>query len=628
MKKLTKCVAISMMASIIGMTSIASVGAAVCDSDPVIAGPDDGMYSIKAAAPNVQTTREYVLGDSSGDSRISVNDATTIQRYLVGILVDGYEYDMVAMDVNKNGKVDVDDATCVQRHVAEFTDAKTQEVGKTFTTPYKKDGVTLIDPKYQEGVGVGGGIVDNVKVVAEVEGKKEYQKVDNWRIYMNNADSSYGQYTYVAKADSEAKEDAGNSALEVGYMNSRLAYEDENGNSDPSKATIYWEKNDDGATPVGLKLRKGIMIDRSDDIAFTEDGFIEAYNADKGKYTFDLPLLEETDVTAKVSWDDVGGKDTYSVQLYKNGTAIGDAKTVDGTECTFEGLEEGSYAVVVTPNASGRAVRKEFTVQAVAEGNKDSKEVTRIQTAVKSALFCNNCGCWLEGSVFDHIITHDDWNKLKNEAVTYDSTSVNNMGGTDDYHNHTQYYLKGFTTQDLVDVHVIPPTKEMQESVGVGSGASYVDQQIIGTTGRNLEKYRPDGDYTIFLKPGEVPVDMTLAEPYKQGSVVEDGQAYAGNCGLIFVNSRTELDDFVQASMDIAKNKNFTGERGYALENGRPKIVFKPYKAEDFIRFSFMDFHRNVQGCRGGYHNEYVRVITGYEKDMTPETYTAKLTVK
>ena len=636
MKKLTKCVAISMMASIIGMTSIASVGAAVCDSDPVIAGPDsesviarpDGMYSVKAAAPNVQTTREYVLGDSNGDGRITISDSTFIQKYLVEKLISGYEYDMVAMDVNKDGKVDVYDATCVQRHVAEFTDAKTQEVGKTFTTTYKKDGVTLIDPKYQEGVGVGGGIVDNVEVVAEVEGKKEYQKVDNWRIYMNNADGSYGQYTYVAKADSEAKEDAGNSALEAGYMNSRLAYEDENGNSDPSKATIYWEKNDDGATPVGLKLRKGIMIDRSDDIAFTEDGFIEAYNADKGKYTFDLPLLEETGVTAKVSWDAIGNKDTYSVQLYKDGTAIGDAKTVDGTECTFEGLDEGSYTVIVTPNVSGRAVRKEFTVQTEAEGNNDSEEVTRIQTAVKSLNFCNNCGCWLDGSVFDHIITHEDWDKLKDEAATYDSTSVNALSGVPYYHDHTQYYLNGFTTQDLVDVHVNPITEDTAEKYGVGSGASYVEMQINARTGRNLERLRPDGDYTIFLKQGEVPVDMNVVEPYKQGSVVEDGQAYAGNCGLIFVNSRTELDDFVQALMDIAKNKSFVGERGYTLENGRPKIVFKPYAAEDFIRFSFMDFHRSVQGCNGGYHDEDVRVITGYEKDMTPETYTAKLTVK
>lgn len=627
MKKLIKCVAISMMAAIIGTTSIASVGAAVCDSDPVIAGPDR-MYSARVAAPNVQTTREYVLGDSNGDGRISINDATTTQRYLVENLVDGYEYDMVAMDVNKDGKVDVHDATCVQRRVAEFIEAKTQEVGKTFTTPYKKDGVTLIDPKYQEGVGVGDGIVDNVKVVAEVEGKKEYQKVDNWAIFMNNADGSYGQYIYVAKADSEAKEDAGNSALEVGYMNSRLAYEDENGNPDPSKATIYWEKNGDGATPVAAALRKGTMIDGSDTIDTAREGFIEAYNADKGKYTFDLPLLEETDVTAKVSWDAVGGKDTYSVQLYKDGTAIGDAKTVDGTECTFEGLDEGSYAVVVTPNASGNAVRKEFTVQTEAEGNNDSKEVTRIQTAVKSVTLCNNCGCWLEGSVFEHLITHDDWNRLKNEAVSYDSTSVNALSDVPYYHDHTQYYLKDFTTQDLVDAHVVPVTKESAESVGVGSGASFVDQQLYGTGGKNLEKYRPDGDYTIFLKPGEVPVDMNLAEPYKQGSVVEGGQAYAGNCGLIFVNSRTELDDFVQASMDIAKNKAFVGERGYALENGRPKIVFKPYATEDFIRFSFKDFHCNVQGCNGGYHNEDVRVITGYEKDMTPETYTAKLTVK
>ena len=628
MKKLTKCVAISMMASIIGMTSIASVGAAVCDSDPVIAGPDR-MYSARVAAPNVQTTREYVLGDSNGDGRISINDATTTQRYLVENLVDGYEYDMVAMDVNKDGKVDVHDATCVQRRVAEFIEAKTQEVGKTFTTPYKKDGVTLIDPKYQEGVGVGGGIVDNVEVVAEVEGKKEYQKVDNWAIQMFDANGDRVPYYYVAKADSELKERAGNSALKSGYMNSRLAYEDENGNPDPSKATIYWEKNDIvSTTPDAIFLAKGAKLDGSDDIAVERDGFIEAYNADKGKYTFDLPLLEETDVTAKVSWDAVGDKDTYSVQLYKDGTAIGDAKTVDGTECTFEGLTEGSYAVVVTPNASGNAVRKEFTVQTEAEGNNDSEEVTRIQTAVKSLNFCNNCGCWLDGSVFDHIITHEDWDKLKDEAATYDSTSVNALSGVPYYHDHTQYYLKGFTTQDLVDVHVNPITEDTAEKYGVGSGASYVDMQINARTGRNLERFRPDGDYTIFLKQGEVPVNMNIAEPYKQGSVVEGGQAYAGNCGLILVNSREDLDDFVQASMDIAKNKNFTGERGYALENGRPKIVFKPYKAEDFIRFSFMDFHDQVQGCNGGYHDEDVRVITGYEKDMTPETYTAKLTVK
>lgn len=562
-----------------------------------------------AAAPTaLAKTTTYKLGDTNMDGAVTVSDVTEIQRVIAQLNADKKGYIKLLGDVNGGG-LDITDATELQKYLAQY---KTEY-------PINKKLISI---------GVGGGMVDNVEVVAEVEGKKEYQKVDNWAIFMNNADGSYGQYVYVAKADSAEKERAGNSALEVGYMNSRLAYEDENGNPDPSKATIYWEKNDDGATPVAASINKGAFMNDSDEIAVERDGFIEAYNADKGKYTFDLPLLEETGVTAKVSWDAVGGKDTYSVQLDKDGAALGDAKTVDGTEFTFEGLSEGSYAVVVTPNASGRAVRKEFTVQAVAEGNNDSKEVTRIQTAVKSALFCNNCGCWLEGSVFDHIITHDDWNKLKNEAVTYDSTSVNNMGGTDDYHNHTQYYLKGFTTQDLVDVHVIPPTKEMQESVGVGSGASYVDQQIIGTTGRNLEKYRPDGDYTIFLKPGEVPVDMTLAEPYKQGSVVEDGQAYAGNCGLIFVNSRTELDDFVQASMDIAKNKGFTGERGYALENGRPKIVFKPYKAEDFIRFSFMDFHRNVQGCRGGYHNEYVRVITGYEKDMTPETYTAKLTVK
>ena len=563
-----------------------------------------------AAAPTaLAKTTTYKLGDTNMDGSVTISDVTEIQRVIAQLNADKKGYIKLLGDVNGGG-LDIKDATELQKYLAQY---KTEY-------PINKKLISI---------GVGGGMVDNVEVVAEVEGKKEYQKVDNWAIQMFDANGDRNAYYYVATADSEAKEKAGNSALEAGYMNSRLAYEDENGNPDPSKVTIYWEKNDTvSTTPDAIFLKKGIMIDGSDTIDTARDGFIEAYNTDKGKYTFDLPLLEETDVTAKVFWDAVGGKDTYSVQLYKNGTAIGDAKTVDGTECTFEGLDEGSYTVIVTPNVSGRAVRKEFTVQTEAEGNNDSEEVTRIQTAVKSVTFCNNCGCWLEGSVFEHLITHDDWNTLKNEAVTYDSTSVNNMGGTDDYHNHTQYYLKGFTTQDLVDAHVVPITKESAESVGVGSGASTVEEQLYGTGGKNLEKYRPDGDYTIFLKPGEVPVDMNLAEPYKQGSVVEDGQAYAGNCGLIFVNSRTELDDFVQASMGIAKNKAFVGERGYALENGRPKIVFKPFATEDFIRFSFKDFHRNVQGCSGGYHNEYVRVITGYEKDMTSETYTAKLTVK
>ncbi|MEE0958139.1 MAG: dockerin type I repeat-containing protein [Ruminococcus sp.] len=570
-----------------------------------------------AAAPTaLAKTTTYKLGDTDKDGVVTVSDVTEIQRVLVERNVSDKEYVKLSGDVNKDG-LKIFDATEIQKYLAGFK------------TPYP---IGMF-------VGAGGGVVENVEVVAEVEGKKEYQKVDNWVIQMFDANGDRNPYYYVATAGSEFKDRAGNSALEVGYMNSRLAYEDENGNPDPSKATIYWEKNTDSVTaPDAIFLAKGTKLDGSDDIAVARDGFIEAYNADKGKYTFDLPLLEETGVTAKVSWDAVGDKDTYSVQLYKDGTAIGDAKTVDGTECTFEGLNEGSYAVVVTPNASGRAVIKEFTVQTEAEGNNDSEEVTRIQTEVKIwVIYCNNCGCWLEGSVFDHLITREDWEKLKNEAATYDSTSINNMGGTDDYHNHTQYYLKGFTTQDLVDVHVNPV-----EQIGVDSGASYVDQQIKGTGGRNLEKYRPDGDYTIFLKPGEVPVDMTLAEPYKQGSVVEDGQAYAGNSGLIFVNSRTELDDFVQASMNIAKNKSFVGERKYMNTEDVPEgwyytpvkyapyisLAFEPYKAEDFIRFSFMDFHRNVQGCNGGYHNEPTRVITGYEKGMTPETYTAKLTVK
>lgn len=59
------------------------------------------------------------LGDVDGDNRVSIDDATCIQRYLAGIIdLDGiYLY---AADTNLDGDVDISDATTLQMFLAEY----------------------------------------------------------------------------------------------------------------------------------------------------------------------------------------------------------------------------------------------------------------------------------------------------------------------------------------------------------------------------------------------------------------------------------------------------------------------------------------------------------------------------
>ena len=62
-------------------------------------------------------TKDYLLGDVNGDGKISVLDATLIQKYLAG-LVTFSDTQKAAADVNGDGSVSVIDATLIQKYIA------------------------------------------------------------------------------------------------------------------------------------------------------------------------------------------------------------------------------------------------------------------------------------------------------------------------------------------------------------------------------------------------------------------------------------------------------------------------------------------------------------------------------
>ncbi len=60
-----------------------------------------------------------ILGDADGDGKVTVNDATFIQRKLASIPIP-FEFNDSVADVNSDGEVTVFDVTCIQRWLAEL----------------------------------------------------------------------------------------------------------------------------------------------------------------------------------------------------------------------------------------------------------------------------------------------------------------------------------------------------------------------------------------------------------------------------------------------------------------------------------------------------------------------------
>ena len=77
---------------------------------------DDGVVRVKL---NIVET--YIMGDADGDGRVTVNDATLIQRAGIGLAQLSRVRERTA-DVNGDGRVSILDTTCVQKYLAEHSD--------------------------------------------------------------------------------------------------------------------------------------------------------------------------------------------------------------------------------------------------------------------------------------------------------------------------------------------------------------------------------------------------------------------------------------------------------------------------------------------------------------------------
>ncbi len=62
----------------------------------------------------------YLLGDADSNHRISVTDATTIQKITAGLLTYAGDIAKLCLDADENGSLNVKDATAIQKHLADL----------------------------------------------------------------------------------------------------------------------------------------------------------------------------------------------------------------------------------------------------------------------------------------------------------------------------------------------------------------------------------------------------------------------------------------------------------------------------------------------------------------------------
>ena len=60
----------------------------------------------------------YLLGDADQNGKISISDATTIQKLVAGLLIFNGEAKDLIPDADQNGTVNIKDATTIQKHLA------------------------------------------------------------------------------------------------------------------------------------------------------------------------------------------------------------------------------------------------------------------------------------------------------------------------------------------------------------------------------------------------------------------------------------------------------------------------------------------------------------------------------
>lgn len=62
----------------------------------------------------------YLLGDADGNGRISISDATIIQKIVVGLLTYRGDIATLCLDATEDSSVNIKDATAIQKHLADL----------------------------------------------------------------------------------------------------------------------------------------------------------------------------------------------------------------------------------------------------------------------------------------------------------------------------------------------------------------------------------------------------------------------------------------------------------------------------------------------------------------------------
>ena len=60
---------------------------------------------------------DYLLGDANGDSKVTINDVTIIQRYFAKLPLSISADTLIWGDVDGDGRLTIADATFIQRHL-------------------------------------------------------------------------------------------------------------------------------------------------------------------------------------------------------------------------------------------------------------------------------------------------------------------------------------------------------------------------------------------------------------------------------------------------------------------------------------------------------------------------------
>ncbi len=92
------------------------------------------MFSVGMVSASAET-QTYVLGDANGDGKVTILDATVIQRFVAGLEYEFEEgtIEYAAANVNKDDKISIFDATLIQQYVASYDSAMVYGIGETFT---------------------------------------------------------------------------------------------------------------------------------------------------------------------------------------------------------------------------------------------------------------------------------------------------------------------------------------------------------------------------------------------------------------------------------------------------------------------------------------------------------------